>query len=152
MTDDHIHKVQVKSIPLLNAAHTPVRHTAVWDTSITFMWLTFTWFLWTHASCAPQMMAGVTWKRKNYRQKYGGTFLSWGRKGWEDFLHFLPFLRTHSCTSSAQNLEVWGSSRWCRACPGKTWGICNPEEDLDSKKFNRRKTAECKLFYDKHNE
>lgn len=42
-------------------------------------------------------------------------------------LHFT----TNSHISLAKNLEVEGSSHWCRACPGRTWRICNPVADLE---------------------
>lgn len=40
------------------------------------------------------------------------------------------FFMTNSHTTLAKNRGAWGSSRWCRACRGKTWGTCNPEADL----------------------
>lgn len=38
---------------------------------------------------------------------------------------------TNSHTTLATNRGAWGSSRWCRACRGKTWETCNPEADLE---------------------
>lgn len=42
------------------------------------------------------------------------------------------FFMANSHTTLAKNREAWGSSRWCRACRGKTWETCNPEADLES--------------------
>lgn len=49
-------------------------------------------------------------------------------------IFFLPIplhFTTDSRISLAKNPEVEGSSRWCTACPGRTWGTCNPEADLE---------------------
>lgn len=37
---------------------------------------------------------------------------------------------TNSHTTLAKSRGAWGSSRWCRACRGRTWGTCTPEADL----------------------
>lgn len=41
------------------------------------------------------------------------------------------FFRTNSHTTLAKNRGAGGSSRWCRACQGKTGETCNPEADLE---------------------
>lgn len=45
-------------------------------------------------------------------------------------LFFLKIM-TNTHTTLAKSWGVWGSSQWCRACPEKIWGICNPEADLE---------------------
>lgn len=47
------------------------------------------------------------------------------------FFHFFLFFRTNSHTTLAKNQGAGGSSRWCRACRGKTGETCNPEADLE---------------------
>lgn len=61
---------------------------------------------------------GGVWGGGDYWRKHGGTFLP-------------LLLTTNSGISLAQNPEGEGSSRWCTACPGRTWGTCDPEADLE---------------------
>lgn len=44
---------------------------------------------------------------------------------------------TNSHTTLAKNRGAWGSSRWCRACRGKTGETCNPEADLERGTLNK---------------
>lgn len=63
------------------------------------------------------------------REVKGLIFLSF-HFCWIFFSPHPPF-KTNSHISLAKNLEVEGSSRWCRACLGRTWRTCNPEADLE---------------------
>lgn len=70
------------------------------------------------------------------------TFLSWGEGLGRTFTFSLfSFFMTDSRTSSAKNPGAGGSSPWCRACPEKTWGTCNPEGDLEEESHTGKSTA-----------
>lgn len=64
------------------------------------------------------------------REVKGLIFLSF-HFCWIFFFSLHPPFKTNSHISLAKNLEVEGSSRWCRACLGRTWRTCNPEADLE---------------------
>lgn len=61
--------------------------------------------------------------------KEDSSFPAFQFRSFSSFILF--FFRTNSHTTLAKNRGAGGSSRWCRACRGKTWETCNPVADLE---------------------